>query len=90
MSRIILSIDMPEMLEEQARAAGLLSEERVIALIAAELARQTSWNRLFGTMKQLQSASESDFGHMSETEFIDMVNDIVHEIRAKNATPQSE
>lgn len=84
MTRVNLTLELPEDMEEQARAAGLLTSEKIFGLIEAELERQASWNRLFGMMKELQAATEEDFGHLSEDEFVDMVNDIVHEIRSEN------
>jgi hypothetical protein len=86
MTRVNLTLDLPESIEEKARAAGLLTSEKIFGLIEAELERQDSWNRLFGIMKELQAATEADFGHLSEDEFVDMVNDIVHDIRAENTT----
>ena len=86
MTRVNLTLDLPENIEEKARAAGLLTSEKVFGLIEAELERQASWDRLFGMMKELQAVSEADFGDLSEDEFVGMVNDIVHDIRAENTT----
>ncbi len=83
MARVNITIDLPDDIEQQARDAGLFTNEKIFDLIEAELERRSSWNRLFGMMKQLQAATEADFGDMTEGEFIDMVNEIVHEVRVQ-------
>jgi Spy/CpxP family protein refolding chaperone len=50
-------LNLPEELAEQAAAAGILEDEKLRALISAEVERQAKISRLFESMKKLQQAN---------------------------------
>lgn len=50
-------LNLPEELAEQAAAAGILEDDKMRALISAEVERQAKINRLFESMKKLQQAN---------------------------------
>jgi len=50
-------LNLPEELAEQAAAAGILEEDKMRALISAEVERQAKISRLFESMKKLQQTN---------------------------------
>jgi hypothetical protein len=50
-------LNLPEELAEQAAAAGILEDDKMRALISAEVERQAKISRLFESMKKLQQAN---------------------------------
>lgn len=82
---VLIDIQLSEELAEKARNAGLLTSEKIAELLEAELLRQRqeAAERMFKIMDELQAATREEFGHMTEDEFMEMVNEIVHEVRAE-------
>jgi hypothetical protein len=50
-------LNLPEELAEQAAAAGILDDDKMRALISAEVERQAKISRLFDSMKKLQQTN---------------------------------
>lgn len=50
---ITLTLNLPQDLVEQAKSAGLLTEEQIERWLIEELERQRRLNRLFGKLDQL-------------------------------------
>ncbi|MAS37982.1 MAG: hypothetical protein CL610_28565 [Anaerolineaceae bacterium] len=59
MNRIDVTLNLPQELVEQARSAGLLTDDEVERWLIAELERQGRQNRFFNTLDQLSSLEPS-------------------------------
>lgn len=59
MNRIDVTLNLPQELVEQARSAGLLTDDEVERWLIAELERQGRLNRFFNTLDQLSSLEPS-------------------------------
>jgi hypothetical protein len=86
MSSVNLTIELPEALIEEARAAGILSSERIAALLEMELMRQSAWDRLNQTAEIVRESASSEYGHLSDEEVMQLVNDEVHLMRSENSS----
>ena len=53
MDRVDITLNLPQDLVEQARSAGLLTEEQIERWLRDELDRQNRLDRLFGKMNRL-------------------------------------
>jgi len=75
MTLVNLTIEMPENIEQKARAAGLLTSEKVFELIEAELERkrEESWKRLQTMMDDISTAFRADYGHLTDDEAMEMI-----------------
>jgi hypothetical protein len=90
MTSINLTLELPEALIERARAAGLLNSERIAALLEMELKRQSAWQRINHAAELVREAAAEDFGHLSEEEVMQMVNDEIHAMRAEKQGAEDE
>lgn len=88
---VMINLELPEEIEEKARAAGLLTSEKLAVLIEAELERQKqeNWAALFTVMGELQGAAREELDALPDDEFTGMVNEIVREVR-QNDDPANE
>ncbi len=75
MTLVNLTIEMPENIEQKARAAGLLTNEKVFELIEAELERKRkeSWKRLQTMMDDISTAFRADYCHLTDEEAMEMI-----------------
>ena len=88
---VIIDIQLPQELADKARAAGLLTSEKIAALLEAELERRRqAAERLLETMDSLREVAREDFGGMTEEEFMRMVNEDVHAVRAAKQARRDE
>jgi hypothetical protein len=78
-----VTVDLPEALVEEARAAGILNNERIAALLEMELRREAAWERLNAAATQVREAAAADFGSLSEDEVMQLVNEEIHLMRAE-------
>jgi hypothetical protein len=86
---VMIAFELPEALAEQARAAGLLTDQAVREMLEAELKRRQAWDRLFDIAEQIRTAAAPDFAGMTEEEVMDIINEevrAVREERLKNST----
>lgn len=81
---VSLTVELPEALVENARAAGILSNERIAALLEMELARQTAWERLLNTATIVRESAADEYGDLSEDEVMRLVNEEIHIMRAES------
>jgi hypothetical protein len=59
MTTVDVTLSLPEELVEQAKSAGVLTDERVAALLEAEIKRQINAQRFQATLRQLRSVEPS-------------------------------
>ena len=81
MSNIDVTLRLPEELVTRAKAQGVLSDERIAAFLQAELARIETWNRLDQTLDPIREDFRADHPDMTEDDVLDMMSDIVREVR---------
>lgn len=89
---VMITVEMPAQVEEQARRLGLLSGERVAALIEAEVDRLQQeagtanrlqvWQELEQAFEPAREAFRAEYAHLTDDQVMDMINDVVHEVRA--------
>lgn len=92
---VMVKVEMQPEVEEQARRLGLLSGERLAALIEAEVERERqqrrdAWQWLNKTMKPVREAFRAEYGHLLEEEVIDMIDTWLHEPDDEQSTEQQE
>lgn len=86
---VMVRVEIPEQVEAEARRLGLLSGEKLAALIEAEVERERqqqrreAWQRLDEAMEPVREAFRAEYGHLSEEEVIDMIDTWLHEVRAE-------
>jgi len=78
------TIELPESLFQEARAAGILGNEPIAALLAMELQCTAAWDRLNAAAAIVHEAAKSDFNLLSEGEVIQLVNEEIHLMRAED------
>jgi len=59
MTTVDVTLSLPEELVEQAKSAGVLTDERVAALLEAEIKRQINARRFQATLQQLRAVDPS-------------------------------
>jgi len=97
MSNMNITVSLPEGLIERARFQGILNDERIAQLLEAEIERIERWNQLDQALEPARDSFRAEYGHLSEEEVMDMINQEVHEVRAemraerdaKNKRPKS-
>jgi len=79
-----LSVELPEELFEEARAAGILNNERIAALLAMELRREAAWVRLSTAAEIVRESAKSEYGDLSDDEVMQLVDEEIHLMRAED------
>lgn len=77
MTTITLTIELPETLAAAAREAGILSNERIAALLEMELTRQAAWDRLNAAAARVRESAAGEYGHLSDEEVMRLVGEEV-------------
>ncbi len=80
-----LTVELPDELFEEAQAAGILSNERIAALVAMELRREAAWERLNAGAAEVREAVKSEYGALSEDEVRQLVDEEIHLMRAEDS-----
>jgi hypothetical protein len=83
MTSVNVTVELPESLVEQARAAGILSNERIAALLEMELAREAAWERLYQTAGIVRESASAEYGALSDDEVMQLVDEEIHIMRAE-------
>ena len=74
MSDIDVTLRLPEALVAQARAQGVLNNERIAAFLQAELERIETWRTLNRTLDPIREDFRADHPAMSEDDVLDMLS----------------
>jgi hypothetical protein len=95
MSDIDITVSLPEELVARARTEGLLDDKRIALLLEAALERIDRWRTLDKQLEPLRDTFHAQYADMNEDEIMDMINDVVHEVRDEinqnqNVSGQSE
>ena len=86
---VTINIQLPDALAEKARVAGILTDEKIAALIEAELRRRleaAAASLLEVEERRPPPAPRENIRDMTEGEFMRMVNEDIREQRAKRWT----
>jgi roadblock/LC7 domain-containing protein len=84
MTSVTLTVELPKSLVEEARAAGILSDERLAALLEMELRRAAAWERFNAAAAMVREAAASGYGELSEDEVMQLVDEEIHLMRAED------
>jgi post-segregation antitoxin (ccd killing protein) len=89
---VMINLQLPEDVEEKARAAGLLTSEKIAELIEAELdrQRQEAWQRLSQIMDQVSANFRAEYAHLTDEEAQAMIDQWIDEAHAERERDQSE
>lgn len=79
-----LTVQIPDALFEEARAAGIINDERIAALLAMELRREAAWVRLNAAAEMIREAAEPAYGNLSDDEVMQLVDEEIHLMRAED------
>lgn len=85
MSVVELTIRLPQELADQARQFDLLRDERIAALPEREILREEAWKRLETMADMVRTAAAEKYGDLSDDEVMDLVNEEIKIMRAKDA-----
>jgi hypothetical protein len=89
MTDVDVTLRLPESLVEKARAQGVLRNERIARLLAAEVERVETWTRLNRTLAPAREAFRADHPDMTEDDMTAMLNDLIDEGRTVKRTPEN-
>ena len=79
-------------IEEEARALGLLTSERLAQIIESEVQRrrQEAWEQLQALVAPIQAAFRAEFPNLSDDEAQDMINQWIEETTDEDAADSVE
>lgn len=78
-----VTVELPQELADEARAAGILNSERIAALLAMELRREAAWERLNSAAALVRETAKAAYGHLSDDEVMQLVDEEIHLMRAE-------
>lgn len=81
MSDVDITVSLPMELVERARTEGILNDRRIAPLLEAEVERIEHWHALDQALKPAREAFRAEHPTMTEDEIMDMINEVVHEVR---------
>jgi len=81
MSDIDVTLQLPAELVEQARERGILSNDRIARFLRSEIERAKAWQELDKSLDPVRESFRAEHDQMTEDEVMDMINEIVHEVR---------
>lgn len=77
MSRVNLTIDLPDEIEQEARKSGLLEVDKLSYMIQSEVKRQMkrrgAGQRLSKLMDEISTDFRADYGHLTDKEAMEMI-----------------
>jgi len=83
MTDIDVTLTLNDALVDEAREYGLLTGERIAALLDAELKRVKAWRQFQQALEGIHAASRDHFGDLSEDEVMAMMDSEVKSVRAE-------
>lgn len=89
---LTIQLDLPKEIEEEARALGLLTSERLAQIIESEVQRrrQEAWEQLQALVAPIQAAFRAEFPNLSDDEAQDMINQWIEETTDEDAADSVE
>lgn len=94
---VTINIQLPDELTQEAQSLGLLSDDKIEAIIrdAVQRERLAAWQELQKTLQPVQAAFRAEYDDLDDDGFMDMVQNVVLEVREErhqastgNATPK--
>ncbi len=81
-----VTVDLPESLVEEARAAGLLNGERLATLLEQELKREAAWEQFSASAADIRAAAD-DLEGLTDDEIMKLVDEEIEQMRAETRRP---
>lgn len=80
---VTVHIQLPDALTQEAKSLGLLSDEKIEAIIreAVQRERLAAWQELQKTLEPVQAAFRAEYDTLDDAGFMDIVQDVVLEVR---------
>jgi post-segregation antitoxin (ccd killing protein) len=80
---VTVNIQLPDELTQEAQSLGLLSDDKIEAIIrdAVQRERLAAWQELQKTLEPVQAAFRAEYDDLDDDGFMDMVQDVVLEVR---------
>jgi post-segregation antitoxin (ccd killing protein) len=86
MMNVQVTVDLPESLVEEARAAGLLNSERIAILLEQELKREAAWEQFSASAAEIRASAE-ELNGLSDDEIMKLVDEEIDQMRAETRRP---
>ena len=77
-------VTLSEELAQQAQEAGILSDERIAALIWMELRRGWAWEYMDKATSIVRESAAETMGDLSEDQIMQLINEEIHMMRAED------
>ena len=87
---IDITLKLPEDLVQRARAEGILTSQRIAQLLEIEMERIQHWRNLDEAFIPVRESFGADHATMTEDEVMDMLTEIVHEVRTESLQNASD
>jgi hypothetical protein len=87
---VSITLDIPEDLFERAKTQGLITNERIVQLLEAEMGRLEVWQRIEQNFALAGQSFRAEYGVLSDDEVMQMLTDVVHEIRQEIRSENGE
>ena len=78
-----ITVDLPEALVEEARAAGILNNERIAAILERELRREEWWEQLSSTAASVREAAAEELASLSDDDIMRLVEAEIDQMRSE-------
>ena len=78
-----ITVDLPEALVEEARAAGILNNERIAAILERELRREESWEQFSMSAASVREAAADDLASLSDDDIMRLVEAEIDQMRSE-------
>ncbi len=80
---VTINIQLPDELAQEVKSLGLLSDEKIEAIFrdAVQRERLAAWQELQKTLEPVQAAFRAEYNGLDDDGFMDMVQDVVLEVR---------
>ncbi|MBL8145552.1 MAG: hypothetical protein JNL34_04130 [Anaerolineae bacterium] len=80
-----ITVDLPEALVAEARAAGILNNERIAAILERELRREESWEQFSTSAAGVREAAADDLARLSDDDIMRLVEAEIDQMRSEAA-----
>ena len=89
MTMLTFTVELPDALVEEVRAAGILTNEHIAALLQMELRRNQAWERLNAASAMAHESFKAEYGVLSDDEVMQLVDEEIHLMRAEDSAREA-
>lgn len=83
MSDVDIMVTLPGELVERAENEGIAINKRIAVLLQEEIERVERWHALDQSLEPVRESFRQEYGHLSEDEVMDMINEWIDEAHAE-------